>query len=143
MYFRNYGCRERRSINVYKCRFRGCFDKQYGKRAQALWKSASEHPCHIHWSLARKFYSRKSLLLTCLILRLLVNTLVADEKYPVLNRENLTIPIQMQLSQKRKIFSQFSAGFFKSRLNFKHFEEKDHPQRFCIFKITDSKNSVR
>ena len=36
--------------------------------------------------------------LTSEILRLLVNTLAADGKYPVLNRYNLTIPIQMELS---------------------------------------------
>ena len=44
------------------------------------------------------------LLLTCQILRLLGNTLAADEKYRVHNREKLTIPIQMQLSQKQKTF---------------------------------------
>ena len=61
-------------------------------------------------------------LLTCQVLRLLVNTLAADEKYPLLNRDNLTIPIQMQLSQKQKTFSNFYAAFLKSRLNFKDFE---------------------
>ena len=47
---------------------------------------------------------------------LLVNTLAADEKHLDLHRDNLTIPIQMQLSQKQKIFSQFFAAFLKSRL---------------------------
>ena len=50
-----------------------------------------------------------------------VNTLATDEKYPVLNRENLRTPIQMQLSQT---FSQFFALFLKSRLNFEHFEKQ-------------------
>ena len=126
-----------------KSRFRGCFDKQYGKRAQALLKSASQHLYHIHRSLPRKLSWKKSLLLTCKILGLLVNTLAADEKYPVLNRDNLTIPIQMQLSQKQKTFSQFFAAFLKSTLNFKHFESKDDPHRFCIFEVTDSENVVR
>ena len=31
--------------------------------------------------------------------------------------------IQMHLSQKQKIFSQFFSAFFKSALNFKHFQE--------------------
>ena len=61
-------------------------------------------------------------LLTCQVLRLLVNTLAADEKYPLLNRDNLTIPIQMQLSKKQETFSDFYAAFLKSRLNFKDFE---------------------
>ena len=86
---------------------------------------------------------KKSLLLTCQILVLLVNTLDVDERYPVLNRDNLTIPIQMQLSQKQKTFSEFFAAFLKSRLNFKYFLKKDDPPRFCIFEITDSENVVR
>ena len=65
---------------------------------------------------------KKSLLLTCQILVLLVNTLDVDERYPVLNRDNLTIPIQMQLSHKQKTFSQLFAPFLKARLNFINFE---------------------
>ena len=105
-----------------KSRFREPFDKQHGKRAQALLKSASQHLYHIHWSLPSQLSWKKSLLLTCQILGLLVNTLAADEKYPVVNRDNLTIPIQMQLSQKQKSFSQFFGAFFKFSLNFEHFE---------------------
>ena len=72
------------------------------------------------------------------------NTLAADGKYPVLNRDNLTIPIQMQLSQKRNTFSQFVATFWKFRLHFKYFEKKkDNPHRFCIFEVTDSENVFR
>ena len=52
--------------------------------------------------------------MTCKILELLLNTLAEDGKYPVLNTDNLTIPIQMQSSDKEKKFSQFFAGFFKS-----------------------------
>ena len=86
---------------------------------------------------------KKSLLFTCQILVLLVNTLAANEKYPVLNRDNLTIPIQMQLSEKEKTFSQFLDAFFKSSLNLKHFEKENDPHNFCISKFTDSKNVVR
>ena len=120
-----------------KSRFRGCLDKQYGKRSQILLKSASQHLYSIHWSLAGKFCSKKSLLLICQILGLLVNTLAADENYPVHNREYLTLPIQMQLSQKQT-FSEVFAAFLKFSLNFKHFEKKDHPHRFCVFEVTDS-----
>ena len=123
--------------------FRGCFDKQHDKRAQALLKSASQHLYHIHRSLPRKLSWKKSLVMTCKILALLLNTLAADEKYLVLHRDNLTIPIQMQLSQKQKTFSEFFAAFLKSRLNFKYFLKKDDPPRFCIFEITDSENVVR
>ena len=126
-----------------KSRFRGCFDKQYGKRAQALLKSASQHLYHIHRSLPRKLSWKKSLLLTCQILGLLVNTLATDEKYPVLNRDNLRIPIQMQLTQKQKTFSQFPGAFLKFTINFKYFAKKDCPHRFCISEITVSESVVR
>ena len=121
---------------------RRCIDKQYGERGQRLLKSASQHLSHIHSSLATKLCSKKSRLFTCQIFGLLVNTLAADEKYPVLNRDNLTIPIQMQLSQKKKTFSQFFAAFLKSRLNFEYFEKKDEPHSFCISEITNSENVV-
>ena len=126
-----------------KSHIRGCFDKQYGKRSQILFKSVSQHLYSIHWSLAMKLCSKKSLLLICLILGPLVNTLAADENYPLHNREYLTIPIQMQLSQKQKTFSEFFAAFLKFSLNFKHFKKKEHPYRFCIFKVTDHENIVR
>ena len=90
-----------------KSHFRGCLDKQYGKRAQTLLKSASQHLYRIHWSLARKLCSKKSLLLICQILGMLGNTLAADEKYNVLNRDNLMMRIQMQLSQKENFFLHF------------------------------------
>ena len=45
------------------------------------------------------------------MLGLLVNTLATNEMYPVLNRDNLTIPNQMKLSQKQEIFAQFLLHF--------------------------------
>ena len=123
-----------------KSRLRGLFDKQHGKRPQALLKSEWQHLYCIHWSLASQLISKKFLLSTWKTLGRLINTLSADEKYPVLNRDNLTIPIQMQLSQKKNTFSQFFATFLKFKLSFKYFEKKDEPHRFSIFEITDSEN---
>ena len=94
-----------------KSRFRRLFEKQQGKRAQALFKSASQRLYHIHQSLPSQVSWKRSLLLTCKILGLLLNTLAADEKYLVLHRDNLTIPIQMQLSKKQKTFSVFRCIF--------------------------------
>ena len=82
-----------------KSGFRGTYDKQHGKHAQRLLKSALQHFYHILWSLPRQLSLKMGLFMTCQILELLVNTLAADEKYPVLNTENLTVPIQIQLSQ--------------------------------------------
>ena len=53
-----------------------------------------------------------------------VNTLTSDGKYPVQGCENLQLPIQMQLSEKRKTFSEFFILFVESISKFKHFEEK-------------------
>ena len=94
-----------------KPRLRELYDKQHGKHAKALSKSPSQHLYHIHWSLANWLSWKTFLLLTCHILGLLVNTLAADEKYPVLNRENLTIPVQMILSLKKKLFLNFLLHF--------------------------------
>ena len=69
--------------------------------------------------------------------------MAADENYPVLNRDNLTRPIEMQLSRKQKIFSEFFAVILKCRLNFKYFEKKNDPHRFCISEITDSQKIAR
>ena len=54
-----------------------------------------------------------------------VNTLTADGKYRGQYCENLQLPIQMQLSEKRKTFSEFFVPFLESTSSFKHLEEKD------------------
>ena len=61
------------------------------------------------------------------VLRLSVNTLTADEKPYLLNRDNLTEPVQIQLSEKEKTFSGFFFAISKSILNFKHLSKKDDP----------------
>ena len=85
----------------------------------------------------------KPLVLTSKILLNLVNTLAVDEMYSFLNRDNLTIPIQMQLSQKQKKFSQFLATFLKSKLNLEYFRKKDDAHSFCISEITESENVIK
>ena len=67
-----------------------------------------------------------SLLVIGEILGVFVNTLTADGKYPVQGCENLQLPIQMQLSEKRKTFSQFFVPFLEFISNIKHFEKKDY-----------------
>ena len=55
------------------------------------------------------------------------NILTAKDKYFLLNRDIFRQPIQIELSQKDKKISQFVPAFFKCRLNFEHFQEKDDP----------------
>ena len=78
------------------------------------------------------------MLVLCKFLRLLVNTLTADEKYSLLYRENLTQPMQILLSQKRKSFPQLFCQILKPTLNFAHFQKKDDPHSRCISQITVS-----
>ena len=62
------------------------------------------------------------------IVRLFVNALTADGEHYLLNRNNLRQPIQRQLSQKQKTFSELFFAFLKSILNFQHFQKIDDPQ---------------
>ena len=105
-----------------KSLFRGCFNKEHGEHSQALLKSESQDLYHIHWSLEKIFLSKESVFSTFQILALLVNKLATDEKYFALHRDNSRIPIQMQLSEKQKPFSEYFAAFLKSRRKLKHFE---------------------
>ena len=59
------------------------------------------------------------------ILGVFVNTLTADGNYLVPDCENFQLPIEMQLSEKRKTFSQFFVPVLESTSIFKHFEKKD------------------
>ena len=108
-----------------KCSLRRPFDKQYGKRAQALLNSGSQSLYHIHWPLPSQLSWKKSPFLTCKILGLLVNTLAADEKYPVLFLIKTVQRYQFRynyLKNKNPFCKLFAA--LKSKLNFKHFEKK-------------------
>ena len=59
--------------------------------------------------------------------RRFVNILIVDKKHYLLNRDNLTETIQMQLSKKQKTFSAILFAFLKSILIFKHLPTKDDP----------------
>ena len=57
-------------------------------------------------------------------LRLFVKTFNDGHNYSLLFREKLKKLIQMQLSQKKELFSQFIAVFLKSKLILEHFQKK-------------------
>ena len=57
-----------------------------------------------------------------------VTTLTVDEKHYLLNRDNLREPIQIQLYQQQKTFTDFIFAFLKSILNVKHLPKKDDPR---------------
>ena len=70
-----------------------------------------------------------SLLVIHKIQSLFVNTLTADDKHYLVNRDMLAQRIQMQLSQKQKTFSELFFAFLKCKFNFKQFPKKDDPHR--------------
>ena len=86
---------------------------------------------------------KKSLLVTCKILSPFVNTLTADDKYSLLNGENLTQPIQMHLSQKQQTISEFLCHFLKFALNFEHFQKKMTLRAHVFQKLRTPKKVVR
>ena len=73
------------------------------------------------------------------ILALFVDTLTADDKYPLCNRENLPQPGQMELSKKQKYFTDFFVKFIKPTSNLEYFKKNDEHNSFCISDIRDCK----
>ena len=113
------------------------FAKQHSKRVQTLWKFAWQHLYLIYWSLWRQLTCKKSVLVICKISRLFPNTLSGVGKYSLFNRDNVTQPIEMQLSRKQKNFSHFFAAFLKPSLNFEDFFKKGDPHCWFISEVTD------
>ena len=68
----------------------------------------------------------------CKISRLFPNTLSADGKYSLLDRDNLTQRIQRQFFQKQKNFSDFFTSFLKSSSNLESFQKKGDIHSWCI-----------
>ena len=80
---------------------------------------------------------QKSLLDTWIFFRLFLTTLTADDKNSVISKDKWMETIQLNLSQKPKIFSKKFSAFLESALNFEHFPKKDDPHSLCIFEIAD------
>ena len=53
--------------------------------------------------------------------------MTADDKYSLLNRDNLKQPIRTEISQKQTGFSQFFLAFPKCTLSFERFQTNDDP----------------
>ena len=77
------------------------------------------------------------------ILRHFVYTLIAYEKYSVLNRDYLTQPIHMQLSINIKEFLKFFSGILKPTLSLQQFQKKMTLIANVFPKLRTSKNPVR
>ena len=64
--------------------------------------------------MGRELRWESQLLMIYKIVRLFVNTLTADHRHYLLNRDNLTQTIQMEVSQKQKTFSEFFLFNFRN-----------------------------
>ena len=76
--------------------------------------------------------------MTCRILRLFAKTLTAYEKDSLINRDILTKPIEMKVSQGKESTSGFFASFSKSILNFQYFQKNDDSDSPYISEIAGS-----
>ena len=79
-------------------RLKTSFHSHHVKRLQTLVKSSWEYFYHTFSSLWGEMIWKTSLWFKFEIIGLFVNTRTADYKYPVLDCENLSFPIQIQLS---------------------------------------------
>ena len=113
-----------RPLSKKRC-FRTRFDSQHMKASQIVAKSPWEHFYHLLLSFSGRFILKLSPLVLDEVLRVFVNTLTSHDKYRVQDYENSQLPIQMQLSEKRKTFPLFFVPFLESTSNFKCFEKKD------------------
>ena len=86
---------------------------------------------------------QKSLLDTWILFRPFFKTLTADDKYSLISRDKRMETIQMHLSQKPKIFSQFFSAFFESALNFEHFQTKMTLIAYVFPKLPTTKDLLR
>ena len=110
-----------------------CKKRRFGTRSysenvkvcQVLAKSPWECFYHVFSSFWGKLIWKLFPLVLGKILEAFFKTLTADSKYPVQYCENLQLPIQMQLSVKRKTFSESFVPFLESRSNLKYLEIKD------------------
>ena len=92
--------------------FRPRFDSQHVKASQIVAKSQWAHFYHVFPSFWGKLIWELSPLVIGETLGVFLNTLTADNKYPVQDCENLRLSIQMQLCEKQKTFSQFLLHFW-------------------------------
>ena len=86
---------------------------------------------------------QKSLLDTWKFYSRYLNTLTTGDNYSLVSRDNWMQTIQMPLSQKKKVFSEFFAAFFEFGLNFEHFQKKMTFIAYVFPKLSSTKHVLR
>ena len=72
-----------------------------------------------------------------------LKTLTTDDKYSLISIDNWMQTIQIHFSQKQNIFSEFSAAFFESALNFQYFQKKITFITYVFIKLPTTKDVLR
>ena len=80
---------------------------------------------------------QKSLLETWKFFSRFFNTFTADDKYYFISRDNWMQTIQMHLSWKEKVFSEFFNCIFRICIKFWIFPKKDDPHSLCSSEINE------
>ena len=106
--------------------------------SKTLLKSAQYHYYPLFSSIRGKLSWKKSALVWSEILRLLVNTLTADDKYSRSNMQNLPQQFQTLSSQKQKTISGFFIAFLECARNLEYFLKKDEYGSLYISEIIDA-----
>ena len=86
---------------------------------------------------------QKSLLDTWKFFTSFLNTLTSYDQYSVISRDKWMQTIQMNLSQKQNIFSEFFSAFSESTLNFEHFQKKITLIAYVFPKLATTKDGLR
>ena len=86
---------------------------------------------------------QKSLLETWKFFGRCLKTLTADDKYSLISSDNWMQTIQMHLSRKQKVFSEFFSAFLEFALNFKQFEKKMTLIAYVFPKLPTTKDVLR
>ena len=86
---------------------------------------------------------QKSLFNTWKFFRPFLHTLTANDKYSLNRQDKGMQTIQMHLSQKQNLFSEFVPSFFESALNFEHFQKKMTLIAYVFPKLRTTKDVLR
>ena len=86
---------------------------------------------------------QKSLFHTWKFFRAFLHTLTANDKYSLNRQDKGMQTIQMHLSKKQNIFSEFFSAFFESALNFEHFQKKMTLIAYVFSKLPTTKDVLR
>ena len=86
---------------------------------------------------------QKSLLDTWKFFRSFLNTLTANDTYSINSKDKWMQTIQMHLSQKQIIFSEFFSAVLESALNFEYFQKKMTLISYVFPKLPTTKDVLR